>query len=127
MANAMSIELSETIINNTYNSNFELFPYHDVVDRAKLNNLVNLMEENGWDGVPLVQYGGQLLTGSHRYAAAKKAGIDLRVVDLTDVFCLETEEIDDLIADSDNWVVEVTYLAISDNKELAEILGMDAH
>lgn len=53
---------------------------HDVSDFEKLNNLVKNMEEQGWNGRPLVviDMGGEYkaLTGSHRLAAARKAGIE---------------------------------------------------
>lgn len=52
---------------------------HCVRDEEKFNSIVESMEENGWIGRPLVvvDLGGEYkaLTGSHRLAAARKAGI----------------------------------------------------
>ena len=56
-----------------------IIPLHEVRDEEKLNNLIESMKENGWTGRPIVvlDIGDiQALTGSHRYAAAKIAGIE---------------------------------------------------
>ncbi len=57
----------------------KIIPLHGVRDAAKLAALTEDMEENGWQGAPLVtiQYcdGYQALTGSHRYAAACDADL----------------------------------------------------
>lgn len=122
------MSFTELVENNAYfSAPHNFFPYHEAFDKSRLSTLTDSLEASGWTGIPVVQYGGQLLTGSHRYEAARSVGIDLKVVDLCDVFDLNAEEIDDLIADHDNWVVEATYLAISNNQELANLLEMDAH
>jgi hypothetical protein len=123
--------LNETITNNTYEGSWDLCPYHDVMDKALLQSLVESMQTNGWQGAPLVQHGGQLMTGSHRYAAAEIAFADdytfkLPIVDLTDVFCIDDEDLEDAM-EQDCWVVELTRLAQQNNAELAIQLGMDAH
>jgi len=57
----------------------QIVPLHEVRDEEKLNNLIQSMEETGWCGRPLVvidcgnEY--RALTGSHRIAAAIKAGL----------------------------------------------------
>lgn len=55
-------------------------PLHGVVDQDLLRRLAESMTRNGWAGRPLLGvdqgiYVG-LLTGSHRYAAARLAGLD---------------------------------------------------
>ena len=39
------------------------------VDTDKVNDLADSMIENGWVGCPILVYGEELLTGSHRLAA----------------------------------------------------------
>lgn len=58
-------------------------PLHPVRDRAKLAHLTAAMREGGWQGRPLLgelsvvdRSTVRLWTGSHRYAAAKAAGLD---------------------------------------------------
>ena len=61
-------------------------PIHGVRDNEKLNLLVESMEEKGWTGRPIPVYEGiygkMALTGSHRIAAAKKAGIDIPIYEI---------------------------------------------
>ena len=41
-------------------------------DENKVNELVKSMLENGWQGCPILVYGNELLTGSHRLEALRK-------------------------------------------------------
>lgn len=41
-------------------------------DENKVNELVKSMLENGWQGCPILVYGDELLTGSHRLEALRK-------------------------------------------------------
>lgn len=54
--------------------------FHEPTNKDHLNELIESMEENGWNGRPLlvVDCGGEYsaLTGSHRIAAARKAELD---------------------------------------------------
>lgn len=59
-----------------------IIPLHEVRDAAKMEALTASMEANGWQGRPLLvvadgcgNYFG--LTGSHRYAAASEAGLEM--------------------------------------------------
>lgn len=66
-------------------------PLHEVRDKEKLERLVESLEEKGWEGVPLVIWPvyNQLLTGSHRYAAAKElewADSEIPVIDIEEIF-----------------------------------------
>jgi hypothetical protein len=120
--------MNATIENNQYTvSAGNLQPYHDVRDRAKFELLVSAMSADGWVGAPLVKFEECLLTGCHRYAAARHLGLQIPVVDLFDVFCVDQEEAIELIQDSDCWQIEVTRLACEDNAEIAAELGMDIH
>jgi len=59
-------------------------PPHEVRDKKKLTDLAKKMEKEGWQGRPILAIdlgrGQEALTGSHRIAAAKIAGIDVPVV-----------------------------------------------
>jgi hypothetical protein len=64
-------------------------PFNAVEDVEKLNSLAASMQKNGWQGRPILAYdigdGLKALTGSHRIAAAKKAGIeDIPVLKVSD-------------------------------------------
>lgn len=61
-------------------------PFHEVRDQDKLANLVASMEVHGWQGAPLVADGEQLVTGTHRYAAAQALEITAPVVDIRDIY-----------------------------------------
>jgi hypothetical protein len=55
-------------------------PPHEVRDTEKLDSLVASMKKNGWQGRPILAFdvgnGLEALTGTHRLAAAKQAGIE---------------------------------------------------
>lgn len=63
-------------------------PPHGVENKEKFNELVDSMKTEGWVGRPVLYYdigrGPEALTGSHRIAAAQKAGLlDIPVVKVT--------------------------------------------
>jgi hypothetical protein len=60
-------------------------PPHKVKDIKRYKKLVERMQLHGWQGSPLLADGNELLTGSHRFAAAETAGIDLQVVDVREL------------------------------------------
>lgn len=78
-------------IQNIYNGKWEQFtaknmdidqidPPHEPVDMEKLDEITESMRANGWLGLPLVVFEQQpgrfrSLTGSHRLAAARAAGM----------------------------------------------------
>jgi len=55
----------------------KLLPPHDVDDVQKVQTLGSSLQAEGWIGPPLLVAGNQALTGTHRLAAAKSAGIRL--------------------------------------------------
>jgi len=62
---------------------------HEERDRAKTERIKKSMEKNGWQGVPLVRDGEQLLTGTHRYLAAQELGwgdSDIPMIDLETLY-----------------------------------------
>jgi hypothetical protein len=104
-------------------------PVHEVKDADKFNIIKSSMEQNGWQGRPLlvvdmVDY-YQAFTGSHRLAAAQEAGIEeipVAVVDLNQM-CEDYEmTVDDLLSD-----IEFTYYTLKKeyDQEAAELLYED--
>lgn len=64
---------------------------HGVQDTEKVQALVESLEQNGWQGAPLVLLEGeQLLTGVHRYEAAHRIlewqDSEIPMIDVSDVF-----------------------------------------
>lgn len=61
-------------------------PLHEVQDDAKFEDLVVSMKDGGWKGRPVVVFEGAAgimgLTGSHRIAAAKEAGVDIPIYEV---------------------------------------------
>lgn len=106
-----------------------LVPCHAVRDKAKLEALTLSMEAIGWIGGPIVKLGDQLLTGSHRFAAALAAGLtEIPVIEFFDAFPLVDEgEAIEIVQTQDPWVVDLTRLATLAHPEVAAELGMDAH
>jgi hypothetical protein len=61
-----------------------LIPWHET-DPAKVGQLAASMAAGGWQGAPVVVDGQTLLTGHHRTAAARHAGIFVPVVKGEDI------------------------------------------
>lgn len=117
----------------------ELSPYHGVQDTDKLDDLTASMDADGWQGAPLVAWEGcgyyNLLNGSHRYAAAVKAGIEIPVVLISDDEDGPSFLGADLYAEAvETWagearcdwgVYEVSRLIESERPDLADEYGLD--
>ena len=115
-----------------YTGGWNFHPYHEVCDRAKFDELVKSMTANGWQGAPIVNLGGQLLTGSHRFAACREVGLNPLVVDILDIIDVE---FDDLMGEYGFGSVEEVLedlpmfceLFRRERPELASYLGIDIH
>lgn len=59
---------------STYNTFHEIDT--DPETNSHLAEIVASMTANGWQGLPLVAVGQQLLNGAHRYTASQIAGIE---------------------------------------------------
>jgi len=53
----------------------DLRPRHEVRDEDKVARLAQSMREDGWKGRPVLCWDEKALTGTHRIAAAERAGI----------------------------------------------------
>jgi len=77
----------------------EVTPLHEVRDREKYKLLVAAMTEHGWQGHPVLAYddgnGYHAITGSHRIAAARAAGIQISV------YFLDAERVERYCIDHD--------------------------
>lgn len=77
---------------------------HDAHDEARLNQLTESMRRDGWVGAPVVVIDREdadplAVTGSHRIAAAREAGIDVPTVTLADLMAEHGASLADLIGD----------------------------
>jgi len=90
-----------------YKSPRSIVPPHEVRDKRKLESITRSMENEGWNGRPILYYdigrGPEALTGSHRIRAAQKAGIDeIPVVRVSD-------EIGDYVDEAGRSIVDISY------------------
>ena len=87
---------------------------HGVRDEAKVAHLADKMEREGSQGPPLVHDGDQLLTGVHRYAAARQVALDdIPMIDIADVFAeagLDYKEI--WVDEGEPTITEPAYLYV---------------
>lgn len=97
----------------------QIVPPHAVRDVTRLQAVADSMAADGWRGRPLLGYemlGGnaglvQLLTGSHRFAAAKVAGLEAVPVLVLGL--------------SEDEVAEIEESGIEDEQRLALLRGWD--
>lgn len=50
--------------------------WHPHYDEQKIGSLVESLEADGWDGLPILVDGDQALTGAHRIEASRRAEMD---------------------------------------------------
>jgi len=110
-------------------------PYHEVRDLEHMRRLMESLEANGWVGAPLVVWEGEyLLTGSHRYAAAKELGwadAEIPTIELADVFAEAGLDFEQLHAEygyptiDDHWALVELLSELPD--EIREKYGIDLH
>ena len=55
----------------------KITPPHKVDDARKMHALSTSLQTSGWLGPPIIVIGKQALTGTHRLAAARMAGIQM--------------------------------------------------
>lgn len=111
-------------------------PWHEVQDEAKLVALVESMTSAGWLGAAVVvveRADGDpvAVTGSHRIAAARLAGIEVPIVSVDDLLRAEgtsLAELDEAYGDLDGNHYEAI-LRLNEHlpAEVVEYYGLDAH
>ena len=69
--------------------------YQDYIDSDKVTEIANSIQNNGWQGSPIVVWGDTLITGNHRYAACKELGIDPETITLEEVFTEDGVDFDE--------------------------------
>lgn len=116
---ALKTKSFENVID--YTSPKSIVPPHEVRDKNKLVNLTESMKSGGWEGRPILYYdvgrGPEALTGSHRIAAAKKAGIDeIPVVKVQD-------EIGDYLDDKGRSIIDMSHESADDISKFLRDFG----
>lgn len=80
-------------------------PLHKPEDQDHLVEIIQSIEANGWIGAPLVIFGDQLITGSHRYAACQAldwSDGEIPTVALEDIFAYCGLDFETLSAEEGN-------------------------
>lgn len=90
-----------------------MYTYHPVQEPEKVEALAKSMEENGWQGAPIVRYGDLfLLTGCHRYTAASEVlgwtDKEIPMIDIQDVFEEDGKDFDELHAEHGSPTIDET-------------------
>lgn len=60
--------------------------YQQDIDQDKVNEIMASLEQNGWQGAPIVVWGDTLITGNHRYAACQALDTEPEIITLEEVF-----------------------------------------
>lgn len=89
----------------------------EATDQTKLEEAKADLEQNGWQGPPLVSHDGRIITGTYRYAAARALGWDLADLPTVTLEELFTE----VGLDMHGVIAEVDYPAL-DEDEFIEVL-----
>jgi hypothetical protein len=105
-------------------------PPHEVRDNKKLDSLVASMKKNGWQGRPILAFdvgnGLEALTGTHRLAAAKQAGIeDVPVLKISDDIGNYADEYGRSIKDISDEEDVLEYLKNFGDKDAFELMRME--
>jgi len=104
-----------------------MITWHEPENLAKVQALANAMEASGWYGAPLVRWGeDQLLTGAHRYTAAKSIGwpdFEIPTIDIADVFAEDDQDFEALMTEESGDIVYVIRRYLS--AEMSDKYGID--
>lgn len=105
----------------------DIAPWNDAHDADKVAALVASMRTDGWTGAPVVVDTEQAMTGSHRIAAARLAGIEIPTVDIRALFADAGLDYDDTVAErGDRYEVIVRMEEFLPGSVIDEY-GFDAH
>lgn len=103
----------------------DYYPPHSVTDQAHCEAIKQSLSESGWTGSPLVSDGYFLITGSHRYEAARQliqnGELDRNepeIIDIRDLFGAEALDFDALMTEnSDDLVYVLSHLPAAVREE----------
>lgn len=100
---------------------------HTVDNREKVEQIKANLERDGWVGAPLVVDGDQLLTGTHRYTAAKEldwVDYDIPMIEISDLFAEHGLDWNAIMDDEDyDLVSALAYLP----EDIRNEYGIDIH
>lgn len=131
MLNIISDDSAENIKPTALLDPDDVTPPHPVVNEQLVNDLGTAMEASGWRGRPLLAYKDwsgeiKLLTGSHRSAAADRAGIKIPAVMVSDEAAAFRDprgilgDIDNVAGLGDEMVYD--FLKLSGDKNAADLM-----
>lgn len=100
-----------------------------IEDQAKFDALVASMTTNGWQGAPVVVWGDQAVTGSHRLYAAEAADIRPEVITIDEVCEEAGTTLAALIEEADaeylDWYQQAREVRYALPAEIVEKYGID--
>jgi len=102
---------------------------HEPTDEEKLKKITESIRENGWQGAPLVEVDGMLITGMHRSEAWERAGnygYQIPTVDIRDLVADYDEQMDNLMESLD-WYDALMRVVDTLPAETQEYYGIDLH
>ena len=66
--------------------NYMSYQPKSMLNQDRINEIARSMSENGWVGAPMVVWCDVIVTGNHRYEAAKIAEIDVETITIEEIF-----------------------------------------
>jgi len=104
---------------------------HEVRDTEKVNRLAKAIEENGWQGPPMVADYDCLITGVHRYAALRQldreAYVECHTIDIRDIVENFDAKIDELMDSGLDWIESLRRILDDLPESTRTEYGMDLH
>lgn len=75
--------------------------YQQDIENDKVEEIVENMKTNGWQGMPIVVWGDTLITGNHRYAACEVLDLDPETITLEEIFEIDGLDFEEEHANAD--------------------------
>lgn len=86
-----------------------IIPFHGVASEARYETIKKSLEDDGWDGTPIVFYDDVdklALGGAHRIAAARELGMDIPAIEIGDLIRAAGEALTDYDIESRDDAIE---------------------
>ena len=104
----------------------EIEGWHGVEDEQKVDRLLASILKDGWIGAPVVLWTENLaITGVHRLAAARSAGIQVPVVWLSTLAPKAVETATEYIADGYHWSAAIEIAVAEVDPHVLDRYGID--